>query len=1067
MRKLIFMLAFLLTAGMHVVYAQTTIRGAVTDDKGEPVPGANVRAKGYSDIGTISDLNGQYSLSVPNEATVLVFSFVGMAVKEVDIAGQTTINVMLSSEDVGIDEVVVTALGISKEKKALGYAATSVGGEDITATKNSSAMSSLQGKVAGVSISGGSGAPGASTKVVLRGYSSITGSNQPLYIVDGVPINNSNGNFYTGSNSAERTADMGNRANDINPEDIEDITILKGASATALYGSRAANGVIMITTKKGKANEKLSVTFSSSVTMSDILMVPQTQEMFGQGWDGHFAFEENGSWGPKLDGKERVWGNIVLGDDGISRQQVKPFSFQESRWKDFYEKGWDFSNSIALTGGNEKTTFYASYANVNQDGIVPTDNDSYKRNTITFRASTTGQKLKSSFSLNYINKHSSFVYTGQGNSSAGPTLYQDIIQIPIDHSIVDSKDYKSDFYNLDNYFTPYADNPYFIVNENGNRYNEDRIFGGVTLEYSLFENLTASWRLGGDVSNAQFKEWGAIGRTTPGSPNNGTRNDVPGLVSQRTRFARELNSDFMLNYNTNFMDGNLGFNALVGYNVNERFFDNTSSSVTNLTIPEFYNLSNSSDIPVVTQDETKRRLVGVYGQVDLSYKDFLYMSLLARNDWSSTLPENSRSFFYPGVNMSFLLSEAVPALKDYITLGKLRASWGQTGNDAAPYQIFPVYIQGNASGGFGNLTMPLDGVNGFELSNQIGNSNLQPEITTEYEFGADFRFLNSRIGFDFAYYNRESKNQILPVPLDPSTGFSTITKNIGTIQNKGYELSFYATPIKINDFSWDITVTFTQNRNEVLSLIDGLDQIVITGAYSINFVAKPGQPLGVYEGPGFKYDPQGRVIVNELGIPVQSKELVEYGNAEADYTMGFSTRFAWKGLSLSASADYRKGGIMYSYTGRLMEFVGNRDITAFNERNPWIVENSVQEIKRNDGTVYYQENRTPIAYDRVGDFWNRTGNPTGFRNSVTDKTFFKLREVVLSYSLPNSLLSKLPIGSIDVSIFGRNLLLWTPDSNRLIDPESSTFGNDLRGEFGEFANGPSTKSFGGSLRITF
>jgi TonB-linked SusC/RagA family outer membrane protein len=1054
------MLAFLLMAGMHVVYAQTTVSGTVTDDKGDPVPGANVRAKGYSDVGTISDLNGQYNLNVPDEVTTLVFSFVGMAPKEVEIAGQTVINVMLSSEDVGIEEVVVTAIGISREKKALGYAVSSVDNEEVTKSRDASVMNSLQGKIAGVRIQNGSGAPGSSTKVILRGYSSIAGGNQPLYIVDGVPINNSTNNFATGDNSLTRVTDFGNRANDINPEDVANVTILKGASATALYGSRAANGVIMITTKKGKQGDKLDVNFSTSVALSNAVRLPEYQNKFGQGWSGLWASEENGSWGPEFDGRDRVWGNVVN-----NSQQVKPFVYLEDNLKDFYETGYDFTNTFSVSGGNETATFYASYANVDRDGIVPTDADTYKRNTLTFNSSVKKGKFGAGFNVNYINRKSSQVYGGQGDASGGATLYQNIMQVPTDISIVDMEaGYKDDnsFNNTDNYYTPYTDNPYWIINENGNEAVENRVYGKIDLEYSFLDNLKVQWRLGADVANFQMSDWGAISKTNAGAPNNGVRTDIDGSVIERTRYAKEINSDFLVTYNTAFAE-DFTLNAIAGYNVNDRYFENGYSRVTNLIVPEYYNLANSASTPEVANTVTQRRLIGVYGQADVSFKDFVYLTLTARNDWSSTLPKDKNSFFYPGVSLSFIANEAIPVLSDIFSIAKLRASWGQTGNDAAPYSLETVFIPGGVFMGFGNVNFPLGGYSGYEISNQLGNKDLKPEITTEYEFGVDLRFFDNRVGIDAAYYNRRTADQILAVAADPASGYSSQVRNIGEIENKGYELQLNIVPIRTQNFTWDLTWTYSNNQNKVIELVEGLEEVNLGGFIGMSIYAIPGQPMGVMKGTGMERSPSGNIVVDANGVPVASTEDQVFGNVQADYLMGFRTSLTYKGIVLSAAADYSKGGIMYSRTSADMNWSGGTVMSAYNNRQPWLIPGSVQKIDNPDGSVTFVENT--VAMDNTQNRENYWGTYNEF--DLYDKTFFRLREVTLGYTLPKSIMSKLPVQEINVSLYGRNLLLWTPESNNIIDPEMSSFGNDIASEFGEYATGPSVRTFGASLRVKF
>lgn len=1055
MRKLLLSI-MLLSALIGESWAQDrTVSGKVTSqDDGSTLPGVTVILKGTTN-GTTTDLDGNWKLSVPSEGGTLVFSFVGMASQEVEVGNRSVIDLGLATDAQQLSEVVVTAQGIERDVRSLGYSASQVNSEEVTRGRTTDVMSSLQGKVAGVNITTASGAPGASTKVILRGYSSIGGSNNPLYIVDGVPINNSSNNFNatTSSTDVNRNQDFGNRANDINPDDVESVTILKGASATALYGSRAANGVIVITTKKGKSQDGVKVAYSSSATFTRPLRLPQLQNTFGQGWSGHYASEENGSWGPRLDGEERLTGNVVN-----NSQWLRTFEARDNL-KDFYETGTSYINTLSLSGGNDLATYYLSYGNVQQDGIVPGDADVLDRNTISLRGTLKGERLSATTSLNYSNKKQSVITTGQGG--AGTTTFQELIQVPRDASIVDWSDYNDPFNNLDNFHTQYAQNPYYSINENGNAFNEDRIYGKIGLTYKFSDWLNATYRVGADVANSHIKDWIAIANTTPGSPNGGVT-DIPGQVQDQSRYAREIDHTFMVNAYKN-LSNDFSLSGLVGVNNNERVLRNQTQTVAGLDIPGYYNISNSSSTPVTTTFDSKRRLIGIYGQIEASYKDMLFVTAVARNDWSSTLPQDNNSFFYPGVNASFVFSEVTPFLDGILSFGKVRASWGQTGNDAAPYAVESVLIPGQVALPFGNINLPFNGVNAFEVSNIIGNPSLQPEITSEYEVGADLKFFNNRLGVDVAYYNRSTTDQILRVNVPVSSGYTQQTKNIGEVTNQGIELMITMSPIKTSNFSWDISYNYTKNKNEVVSLTDGLEYLILHSAYGIEMRAEPGKPMGVIYGHTEATTPNGEVIVNGAGIPTVADDKVEYGNVNPNYTMGLANAFKYKNFRLNVNFDYRDGGIMYSYTQRLTMFVGNATNTLYNERRPWVVPNSV--VDNGDGT--YSENTTAINYDQVNSFHNQSDNNSRSKDHMHSKTFLKLREVSLGYSFPKAFLDKTPLSSLDLNIIGRNLLLFTPESNNLIDPESTTFGNDLLGEFGEFGVGPTTRSLGFSLKATF
>lgn len=1062
MRKITILLTFLFFIGATIANAQTrTISGKVTSTDGEGIPGVTVQVQGTT-VGTVSDIDGNYSLNVSPDAEVLVFKYVGMKTVQSTIGDQTTIFITMETDAVVMGEVVVTALGITRESKALGYAATTVTGEDLNKTAPVSMMSSLQGKVAGVSISNTSGAPGASTSVIVRGFSSINGNNQPLYVIDGSPVENTR----IGATTTDRSQDFGNAANDINPDLVESVTILKGASATALYGSRAANGAVIITTKKGKLSKgkkgAINVNFSTSADFTTPLRTPQLQNTFGQGWSGLWASNENGSWGPKVDGKVRPWGNVV-----DNSQLTKPFSAQENNLADFYDVGTTFNNTVSISGGNDHSTFLFSYNNVNADGVVPTDADSYKRNDFALKGSITNGKFFMSGSANYVRKDSKFVTTGQG-TSAGNTMFQEIIQTPRDLSIVDMADYNNAFYDVDNFYTPYAQNPYFVLNENGNNFLSERFYGNAFFKYDFTSEISVNARLSTDVINSMLKDWQAVAIPEVGSPNEG--NTSVGGVSEQSYYSREFNSDVMVNYNKK-INKDFDLQALVGWNVLQKNYRDQITTVEELTIPEYYSLSNSPNAPTEASSYYEdKRLYGVYASADLSFRNYLFLNAVARNDWSSTLPKNSNSFFYPGVGLSFILTEAIPALNESqsISFVKVRASWGKTGNDADPYSIYSTMVAGNVNLGFGDITFPLDGVTAFEIGNELGNSELQPEITSEWEVGIDFRFLQNRIGIDAAYYSKETDGQIMPISIAPSCGYTTRVVNLGVVSNKGVELALNIVPIKTNNFTWDLTYTFTQNKSNVVSLPNGIDKYTLYTAYGIEFNAVVGEPLGQFSGQTQKLTEDGKVIVSSSnGIPVNNTDKEVYGTSEPDYYMGLTTGLKYKNWALGGALEYQKGGLFYSYTARLNYFVGNATNTMYNDRNPFIVPNSVNEIDNGDGTFSYVENTTAIAKSNINEYWNQTTNNSISQEHVLNKSYMKLRELTLSYNVPQAYLNKTFINSLVITAYGRNLLMWTPEENNFIDPESTTYGNDLDGQFGEFAVGPTVRSFGVKLQLSF
>ena len=1047
------------------------IAGRVTDAQGRPVPYATVSVKGTTT--TVSaDENGNFTIQAAPNAT-LVFSASGFQATETNIGSQITVNGTLGNQ-AALSEVVVTALGQTRSREKIGYAATTFRSDEVVRTAPVSPLDGLQGRVAGADISTMGGQPGASSKIILRGYISLQGSNQALIIVDGVPFNNSR--LGSGSRGPENVlnaqggTDFGNGLNDLNPNDIENITILKGAAATSLYGSRAQNGVVLVTTKKGRAGQ-LRVDVSSSAMFSSVGRLPAWQNGWGQGWNGEHWKEENGSWGPRLDGRERLWGSEV-----DNSRLIKPYTALEDNVRDFYDLGTEFNNSVSLRGGNENANFFFSYGNVSSNGIIPTDADSYKRNTISLRGQLkASDRFTISSSLNYINKNGKTV--SSDDDAAGSSTFENILQIARDIPIVDFKDYKNKFFNINNYFTPYASNPYFSLFENGNQMRSDRFFGNVDLSYKLSNVFNIQWRTGADVTNARLKDWQAVEIPAPNTwrgPNPTNDEGVAftgapvGGLTERADFAGEYNSDLFLNYNKDVSD-DINLSGFVGANYNERESRLFSSRITELTIPGFYNLSNSSGAVVSKEQISKRRLLGAYGQATVAYKDYLYLALNARNDWSSTLPANARTFFYPGASLSLVVSKIANLAPVSIDFLKLRAAYGKTGRDALPYSLESVLVPGDVLLGFGNLTFPLNNISGFEVSNVIGNNALKPEITTEVELGAEAKFFKNRLGVDVSVYRKVSDGQIINVPIAATTGYRSIITNFGKVENKGIELAVNLVPVKTRDFTWDINYTFTKNKNKVIELPVGLDKVDFATYRDIKMVARAGQPMGLVEAPTYERTEDGKIVATSTGQHSVTTQDVLYGDVQRDFIMGLNNSVSYKDVRLGFTLDYRVGGMMFSRTADLAYFTGNAYKTQYNDRRPYIIPNSVvQNGTDAAGKPIYIENTTPVDVFHFNERYNSATNKGYiYGEYLMPKSFLKLRDITLSYSLPKQWVSRISAQSITLSLIGRNFLIWTPKENLFMDPEVSDIGNDFTSEFGEVAASPSIRSYGVALRIGF
>lgn len=1063
MKKILLLGWVVLLAANQVFGQERTVTGTVTaEEDGSPLPGVNVVVKGTTS-GTVTDVAGRYSLSVPQEGGTLIFSFIGLVTQEVDIGGRTTIDVRMSEDIRQLGEVVVTALGVERESRTLGYSVEKLDATEIVQGRNASLLNSMQGKVAGLQVTNSSGSPGSSTKVIVRGFTSLSGGNNPLYIVDGVPVSNS----FTGTDSADPinddvlngASDFGNRVNDINPEDIESVTVLKGAAASALYGSRAASGVILITTKKGKdaaARGKLGeVQFSSSFMAEGVLKLPTFQNERGQGFFGSTDLEENTSWGPKFDGQLRPWGRIVN-----NQQRVKPFVALPDNVKEFYEIGRNWTNSLSLQGGSDRAHYYISYSNVNADGVFPTNVDSYDRNTLSVRGSADiTDRITSSASLNYARSDYSFVPTGQG-----ATVYSSLLQVPRDIPILELEDIDNPFNDLNGYFTQYANNPWYVLKKYGSESVIDRLFGNFELTYKAADWLDFTARVGSDVSTTEWEQW--VPKQVITGPNAGNSN--PGNYSIQTLYYREFNSDVIANFNKD-LNSTFSLTGLVGWNVNQRRTQNIFTKINDLVIPEYYNIANTANTPQSRTDTRMRRLVGVYAQATLGYMDYAFVTIGGRNDWSSTLPKGNQSFFYPSVNLGLDLTSAFGLESNTLSYAKLRAGWAQVGKDAPAYLVESVFIASTHTDGFITNNAPYaQAIPGFEVANTIGNPTLQPEISTETELGVDLRFFGNRLGIDATVYKRDIKDNIIQVPVAASSGYTVQVMNIAKLSNKGIELLVTATPVMTTNFRWDVSANWARNISRIEDL-GGPTQISLGGLNGNELIARVGGPAFEIQGNIPLLDPQGRTVVNAGGLPIPNPAKQIIANTNYRWIGGVTNRLSYKGLSLSGTFDVRNGGGLYSRTATLVYFAGTTPPTLYNDRRPFVIPNSVVQVVDSDGnpTGEYAENTIPISETDFSmvSFWGNGGFDLD-RSFIVSKSFVKLREVVLSYQLPQTLISRTPLTRVEISLIGRNLLLWVPEENIFVDPESTTFGNDIESEFGEFGAGPTTRSYGVNLRIT-
>lgn len=1041
----------------------------------EPLIGATVQAVGSSQ-GTATDLNGEFSLTVADNVKQLMVSYVGYDSKLV--AATSEVNVELKESGNNLEEVVVTAMGITRKQKSLGYAAQQIKADEIVGAHTGDAMNSLSGKVAGLQVQNTSTDPGSANSVVIRGFSSINGNNQPLYVVDGVPLQTTtltSSDDQLGGGHALAAGGISSIA----PQDIESMTVLKGAAATALYGSRAANGVIIVTTKSGKhgENKNFTIEYNGSVQARQVSYLPEMQNKWGQGWDGKQTFIENGSWGPAFDGSTQVYGPIWN-----HQQLIHKYAAVKNNVREFFQTGFSQNHSIAFSGASvdQQVNYYLSYNYLSDDGIIPTKADSYTRNTLDFRGGFKATDwLNITSSISYAKSKTDMVASYQGTS-----VIDGVLELPRDISLLDKRDLTSAFNTPEAYFTPYGiTNPYWALANNYNHLDSKQMRGKIQADVNPIKDLTVTYRFGFDYTDLDQKVGipqialdDALINNDYGYAPSSMNQD--GYVNSMYRRSYELNHDFLADYTRNFLDGKLSLAAIAGVNINERYSTAMAGQADKLTFETgFWDLSNGSSWTSLSESQSKRRQVAAFADLTLGWDDMLYLNVTGRNEWSSTLPMNANSYFYPGATLSWIFTKLLPK-NDVFTFGKARVAYGKTGNDASPYLTSPRFVQGYANGYYvGNIiNFPFNSVNAFQSASTAGSNSLKPEMTTEFEAGLNLQFFNGRLGVDATFYNRNTKDQIFTLPVDPSTGYSYVVTNFGNVRNRGFELLINTTPVQTRNFRWDLGFNFAVNRNKVISMPESLEGGKVTiysfsaGDDAVYMYAEEGRPMGTYYTylPQFYTDAAGvkHPVVDSAGMPVLSSEVQDTGkNMNHKWTGGVNTSLSAYGVTLAASLDVRYGGAMFSRTKNLMQFTGNGIVTSYNDRRPFIIPNSV--VAKGDGT--YRENTTPIyvSDDSFQAFFNDYGWGYGGEAYLVDRSFVKLRSLSLTWDLPKNWVRSAKLSNVALSIFGNNLFTWTAKDNYYVDPESTTTGSDLEGNFGELYTNPSCRVFGVSLNIKY
>lgn len=1043
--------AFWIALGQWVLAQDRVLTGSVRSTTDQmPVPGANIAVKGKN-RGTVTDSEGKFSLPLPSGDIVVVVSSVGFKRLEIPVGSKSSIEILLEEDQSLLSEVVVTASAIEREKKTLGYAVTNLKNADFTKASESNMLRSLQGRIAGVQISGASGAAGGATRVVIRGAQSFNGNNQPIYVVDGVIISNNNTTTSAGTGGdLNNGVDIANRATDIDPNNVESISVLKGPAAAALYGSQAASGAIIITTKNNSKNGPRSqISLNAAWTFDTPLRLPDFQNTFGNGFDGKYEVQNNVSWGPKMDGRMvSNWRTEGLVANGLQAEQDSvAFVPYKNNVRDFFQTGVTRNLSLSMMGHSATSNYSMTISNVNQTSMIP--HTSYQRTSLNLGAGTSlfDNKVRASFSAIYTNSGGDRGVQGQGRSNILQTIYN----TPRNVSLVDQKNYNDPRYDLDNYYLAgFRNNPYWLLDNNLLTDNVNRILGNAQITYTPLSWLTFTYRAGADIFSDYRKQKFA----------KGTIGLVDGRYVEDNTLSKNFLSDFIVTINRDITP-DLNARLILGHNLQD---NNTSRSVADgqpLIVPNFYDLSNVTTT-VNTRADAHTRLFGVYGDLQLSFRDYLFLSFTGRNDWSSTLPTKNRSFFYPGTSLGFVFTDAFKGLKDksWLNYGKLRANIASVGKTAAPYSLLPVYTRSSITDGFNGLyQFPLNSIPGFAVGNVRGNSNLRPEITTSWEIGTDLQFFQNRLGLDFTYYHSVSKDQIVNVPISSTSGFNSQTLNAGTMQNQGIEVVLSGTPLKTKGgFKWDIAVNFTRNRNKVTELYNPLAPVNLGGLGGTGLQARLNEPYGTFFGSKMLRDPNGNVVVDpSTGRPMVDPVQAPLGNIQPDFTAGLVNNFSYKGFNLNVLFDTRQGGKFYSQTRVAGRFAGILEETTYNDRQPFIYPNSV--LKQADGSFIPN---TTVKTDGGYNYWSSISNIS--ENSLFDASYIKLREISLSYSLPRTWISKARLTNVQLSLIGRNLALWTPKSQQTVDPEVSSFGTGNAQGY-EFLAYPSPRSYGFSVKV--
>lgn len=1082
MKSFVLNLIILFFVTSVAMFAQErVVNGKVTDENGKPLAGVTVLVKGTA-VGTITKNDGTFTIKLPSNAKTLVFRRVGMKAKEVSVVRKDYFTISLEEDKLLTEEVVVTAIGLEREKKSIGYALEEVSGKIVSEARTTNIINSITGKVAGVQVVSSTGVPGASAYIQIRGQSSFLGGNQPLFVVDGIPIDNSmsySGNPDDGTNNLLYGVAYSNRAIDLAPDDIASVTVLKGPAATALYGIRAANGAIVITTKKGQLaqTERINVSFSATTSLEEVNKLPELQSKYTQGLGGNFVQPGNpqaGSWGALFDtlywdtqatNKFSKLGNLV-GKSSINPNDPRYVKATPvDNLNNFFLTGITNSQNLSMAGGTDFGAFFLSLSNSKSFGIVPFTN--FSRQSIRFNGEARiTSKLKASGNISYANTGGRRAQ--QGSNTSGVML--GLLRTP--PSFDNSNGYGKDAYNHpDAYMFPDGtqrtyrggggyDNPYWTVSNNPFFDDVDRFIGNIQLNYYLTQNIDLMWRVGADIySDKRRQEFAINSRTVPA-----------GQIFNHEIFSSDLNSDAILTFNYNLSEDLVG-KLMLGNNLYQSRGSSLYTQGDGLIIPNFYHISNTTS-QIVRQSRGTLRRLGNYADLSLDYQEWLYFNGSIRNDMSTTLPKDNNSFWYGQGSLSIVFTNLFKSTFEgsFLNFGKARFNYAIVGKDAPMYATTTPFIQAAYADGWTNgISFPFAGLVGYVSGDVLGNNTLRPEKTTSWEVGFNLAFLDNLFSLDLTYYNQISKDQIFSVPVARTSGYYAVVFNAGQISNKGFEAILNITPVNTADLRWDININFSTYKNMVDELYEGIDNIFLGGfeGSSVRIVA--GKPYGTIFGFGWLRDSAtGKVVIDDdpnsdfYGFPIiDGNNEKPFGSAIPDWLMGIRNSFGWKGLTLSFLFDIKKGGKMWNGTRSALYFFGMHKDMEANDRK---FQNYIF-----DGVKYSNRATNDIPVNATYQSWFREGYGNGFTASNTedfieDAGWVRLRELSLSYTLPKEIVDYTPFSNIVLTFTGRNL--WLSTKYKGVDPETNLMGA-YSAQGLDYFNMPGIRSYNFSIAVDF